>query len=51
MRHMSNACFAILNIATSFWLSENCGVIYKKNAAFITSHVQTVKFRLLISRK
>ena len=22
------ACFAILNIATSFWCSQNCGVIY-----------------------
>jgi len=27
--------FAILNITTSFWLIQNCGIIYKTNTAYI----------------
>jgi len=59
-----NACFAILNIATNFWLIQNCGVICKTNMTFIrtcphnTSSnntnmccVQTVKFPPCIGRK
>jgi len=30
-----NACVAVLTIATSFSLIQNCGVIYKTNTAFI----------------
>jgi len=35
MNRLHNACFAILNIATSFWVLQNCGVIYKTNTTFI----------------
>ena len=37
MIHMLNACFAILNRATSFWLIQNCKVMYKTNTVFIRS--------------
>jgi len=35
-----NACFAILNITTKFWVTQNCGVIYKRNMAFIRASLR-----------
>jgi len=36
MNRLHNACFAILNTETSFWVIENFGAIYKINStAFI----------------
>jgi len=35
MSRLLRACFAILNTATSFRLTENCVVIYKSNMTFI----------------
>jgi len=61
MSSLLNACFAILDIATNFWLIQTCGVIYKRNTAFSEQvlatfqatariFVQTVKFPPVISR-
>jgi len=37
-QNMLNACFAILNIATSLCVIQNCGVIYKTNTALIRTN-------------
>jgi len=57
-----NACFAIINRATSFWLIQNCEDIYRTNTAFSRAvlaisqttagiFTQTIKFPPLISCK
>jgi len=38
MSRLLNACFAILNIAITFWVIQNCGVIYRINTAFIRTN-------------
>jgi len=41
MSRLLNACFAVLNIATSVWFLQNCGFIYETNTAFIKTNAHS----------